>query len=367
MKARYNPVMPCPRRLAVLLSNWVGDVVMATPALRTLRRYWPEAHITHVGPAVALDTLNGSDLCDGTVQDRSRQSPRLANLIATAGDLRRCRCELAVLMPNSLRSAMLARLAGIRDLAGYDRDGRGRLLTYRICPLRDKRGRFVPVSMIEYYLNLARMFGAECDDTRMRLGVTADDNAVADASLTEAGVDANRPMVMLNPGASFGWSKVWPAERYAAVADALIESRGAQIIIHAAPAEREVAEHVAEAMRHEPLLNFAERTSSIGLLKALCGRCDVVVTNDTGARHVAAAMGTGVVTIFGSTDPEWARIDYQRERILRVDVPCAPCQQPECDQPAGPLYHQCMTAVNVEEVLAAVEQLLAGEAGRAAP
>ncbi|MFP3938204.1 MAG: glycosyltransferase family 9 protein, partial [Phycisphaerae bacterium] len=197
MNAHYNPVMLHPRRLAVLLPNWVGDVVMATPALGALRRHWPEARITHVGPASALETLAGSGLCDETLTDRSRQSPRPANLFATAANLRRHRCELAVLMPNSFRSAALARLAGIRELAGYDRDARGRLLTHRICPLRDARGGFVPVSMIEYYLNLARMFGAECKDTRMRLAVTDADRSAANAMLRDAGFHGAAPLVML--------------------------------------------------------------------------------------------------------------------------------------------------------------------------
>ncbi|MGC9454128.1 MAG: lipopolysaccharide heptosyltransferase II [Phycisphaerae bacterium] len=364
MNARYNPVMLRPRRVAVLLPNWVGDVVMATPALGALRRRWPAARITHVGPAIALETLAGSGLCDEAVEDSSRQRPRPANLLATAARLRRHRCELAVLMPNSFRSAALARLAGICELAGYDRDGRGWLLTHRICPLRDPKGGFVPVSMVEYYLNLARMFGADCEDAQMRLSVTEADRDAAEALLRDAGYDGERPLVMLNPGAAFGTSKMWLAERYAAVGDALIDRCGAGIIIHAAPAEREIARQVAETMRNKPLLSFAERSSSLSLLKALCGRCDVVVTNDTGARHVAAAMGAGVVTIFGSTDPAWARIDYHRERILRASVPCSPCQRPVCPQPAGPLYHQCMTAITVEQVLSAVEELLSTPTGR---
>jgi heptosyltransferase-2 len=363
MKARYNPPMPGPRRIAVVLPNWVGDVVMATPALAALRRHWPEARITHVGRPVALETLDGTSLADDVVEDRSRRPPRLAELHAATADLRSRRCELAILLPNSLRAALLCRLAGIARLAGYDRDARGWLLTDRLCPLRDPAGGYVPVAMIDYYLNLPRMLGAEWEDRTMRLAVPPGDAADADALLLEAGVDPSRPLVLLNPGAAFGSSKMWPADRYAAVADALIDRHKAQVVINASPSERAVAAEVTELMQQAPTLNFAERPGSLRLLKALCARCDVVVTNDTGARHVAAALGAGVVTIFGSTDPAWARIDYPRERILRAEVPCAPCQQPVCHQPAGPLYHQCMSAISVEEVLAAAEELL-GE-GRA--
>ncbi len=353
-----------PRRLAVLVPNWVGDVAMATPALRALRRCWPDASITHIGPAVALQTLTGAGLSDERIEDRSRQKPRLANLHATAAELRRRRCELAVLLPNSMRSALLCRLAGISRLVGYDRDGRGFLLADGLSPLRGRNGRFVPVRMIDYYLELVRALGADSEDTTMRLAVMDEDEAAAVTVLDRAGFNPRRPLVMLNPGAAFGTSKMWPTERYAGAADALVESRDAQIVIHAAPSEQPVAAEVAEAMNHRPMLNFARRQGSIGLLKALCARCDVVITNDTGARHVAAAMGAGVVTVFGSTDPAWARIDYDRERILRADVPCSPCQKPICPLPAGPHYHQCMSEVTVEQVVSAAEELLTAATGR---
>ena len=192
----------------------------------------------------------------------------------------------------------------------------------------------------------------------MALAVLPRDADAAAALLSEAGLAGRRPLVMLNPGASFGVSKVWSPQRYAALADALIERRGAGIILNAAPSERAVAEAVASAMRHAPGLNLARVENSIGLVKALAARCDLVVTNDTGARHIAAAVGSAVVTLFGSTDPRWSAIDCPRERIIRVDVPCSPCQKRFCYQPPGPAYHQCMEAITVERVLAACQELL---------
>ena len=112
-------------------------------------------------------------------------------------------------------------------------------------------------------------------------------------------------------------------------------------------------------MRGRPAVNFADRDNTLGLLKGLMRRCTLLVTNDTGARHIAAAMGIGVVTLFGSTDPRWAEINYEYERIVRVDVPCAPCQSKTCSQPAGPSHHQCMTKITVAMVLAACEAVLA--------
>jgi len=357
--------MSVPEKVVIFLPNWVGDVVMATPALRAIRAQMASAEITLFGGATAVGVLDGLGWADRTLLDESRRRPGAWHFLRTARRLRRERFDLAVLMPNSLRTAALARLGGCRRRVGYDRDGRGWLLSEKLQPPRDEAGQFRPVPMIDYYLALAERLGATGASRQMQLGVTAADEAEADAIFAEAGIDRGRPVVMLNPGAAFGPSKMWPAERYAAVADALIERRGGQVIVNAAPNEKAIAARVVEAMRNTPAVSFGERDNTIGLLKALMRRCDLLITNDTGARHFAAALGAGVVTLFGSTDPVWAQIDYPRERIVRVDVPCSPCQQKVCPMPAGPEHHQCMTAITPEMVLAAAEELLAE--GRVAP
>jgi heptosyltransferase-2 len=151
---------------------------------------------------------------------------------------------------------------------------------------------------------------------------------------------------------------MWDPSRFAALADALADSHAAQIIINAAPNERAVAAQVAAGMCHPPLLNFADLDNSLALLKAMLARCDLLVTNDTGARHVAAAVGAAVVTVFGSTDPRWAAIDYPLEEIVRVDVPCSPCQRKLCGAAPGPAYHRCMQAITPEMVIAPARRWL---------
>jgi len=348
------------RKVAVFLPNWVGDVVMATPSLRALRARFADARITYVGRPAALATLAGSKHADDVICDTSDSPWQAVNLLRLAQRLRRERVDLAVLLPNSFRVALAARLGGARRILGYDRDGRGWMLTDKLPPPRGANGRCVPISARDYYADLVALLGADSRRQRMSLPVLPEDQAAADAMLSEAGADGRGPAVMLNPGASFGTSKMWDASRYAALADLLIERRGARIILNAAPNERHVAAWVAAAMRNAPAISFAERTNTLGLLKALLKRCDLLVTNDTGARHLAAALGIAVVTIFGSTDPEWSRIDYARERIVRVDVECGPCQQKLCSQPAGPAYHRCMESISPEMVLGAAAELLDG-------
>ncbi len=340
-----------PNSVAIFLPNWVGDVVMATPAISALTRLYAGKRIVHVGRSTALATL-------GLVAEPEDMVELPRSVRAGAKRLRAIGIDLAVLLPNSFRSAMIARLARSGRIAGYARDGRGWLLTDSLQPPRLPNGGYKPISAVDYYIALAEMLGAQCISRELSLPLEIEQEAAADELIEAAGVDRARPVVMLNPGASFGTSKMWSAERYAALADMLVETTGSQIIINAAPPERRIAGWVARAMRTVPAVNFADRDNTLGLLKALLRRCDLLVTNDTGARHLAAAAGIGIVTIFGSTDPEWARIDYPRERIVCADVECSPCQRKLCPQPAGPNYHKCLELVSPEMVYVAAKQLL---------
>jgi len=345
------------RKILIVLPNWIGDAVMATPALGALRERFEKDRFACLARPPVMQLLRPSDWIDSWIADTR---PAVTDPGAVSALVRRIsagRFDLAVLFPNSFRSALLTRLAGVGRLVGYDRDGRGWMLSAKLSPPRDRDGNLRPIPAIDYYLGLVGLLDATVRSRHMSLPVDEADERQAEALLCEAGWERDKPLVMLNPGASHGVSKMWDPDRYAAVADALIEQDEAQIIVNAAPGERAVAGEVREAMRHPPLLDFAHRNNTIPLLKSLLRRCGVLITNDTGARHVAAAFDVPVVTLFGSTDPHWTHIYYDRERIVRVDVPCAPCAQKVCPQPVGPLYHQCMTLITPEMVLSAARDL----------
>ncbi len=346
-----------PDRIGVILPSWVGDAAMATPALRALRETYRDTNILFLGRAAPLEALDGSGLADETMVDTSHYKPRWRNLWRQKRLLRQARCDWLLLLPNSFRSALLARLAGAKRRIGYARDGRGWLLTDRVPAPKDGSGAEAVIPAIDYYADLVGAIGVEVTDRTMVLGVSDAGESRAETLLTAQGRDADRPLVMLNPGGSFGPSKLWPAVRYAALADTLVDKVGAQIIVNAAPGEEAVAGALVNAMTHEPLLDLSKCDNSLSLLKSLLSRCDLLVSNDTGARHIGAAMGTGVVTIFGSTDPARTPIGYDRERLIVTDADCAPCQQKQCPR-TGPTHHQCMERIGVDRVLAAAVELL---------
>jgi heptosyltransferase II len=348
----------CPRSIVVFLPNWVGDVVMATPTLRGLRESFPDARIIYFGRSIALDTLSGTDWSDGVILAAPKARSRTLGQLQLVGALRSGRFDLAVLMTNSFRTAFMAKLAGIGRIAGYDRDARRFLLTDRILPPRDDSGQLVPTSAVDYYAELGAVLGVEVTSREMYLPVTETDEQEAEELFKSAGIDRGKPVVMLNPGASGGTSKIWGARRFAQAADILAETRGAQIIINSAPAEKQIAAEVASRMVNSPVINFADRDNTLGLLKSMLRRTNVLITNDTGARHIAVAVGAAVVTVFGSTDPLWARINCSRERIVSVEVDCGPCGKKLCTQIPGPMYHHCMEKVTPEMVAEAAEQLL---------
>ncbi len=331
--------------LLVVLPTWVGDVVMATPTLRSLRRALPRAHIAGLVRRGAAAVLDPCDLLDDLLVVRREASIRQTAKVVAAEDF-----DTALLLPNSFRSAATVRLAGVRRRIGYARDGRGWLLTDRLTPRREG-GRYTPVSAIDYYLALAGRIGGTTDDRVLGLQTHPVDDAEAEKLLRRA-APGEGPLVLLNPGGSYGAAKLWPARRFAAVADALITERRARVVVNGSPAERRVLDAVHGAA-HNALVDLPAQGGDLRLLKSIVKRCDLMITNDTGPRHFAAALGVPVVTVFGPTDPRWAAIDCERERIIREDVFCGPCQLKVC-----PIDHRCMTRVTVPHVLEAALAML---------
>lgn len=349
------------RRLLVVMPSWLGDTVMATPTLRALRGLYPGAEIAalirdHLQPL--LEPCPWIDRIVPVMTRRPATTKGVQNAdagqrgIQLARRLAKEHFDTAVLLPNSFRSALLVRTAGIERRVGYDRDGRGFLLTDRLLPRRTPE-RFVPVPTHDYYLGIARYLGAVDPDPAMQLFTSAEDDEQAERLLARAGVDLLRSsLVLINPGANYGDAKIWFADRFAAVADRCVRELGVQVAVTGAPKERAIIDQVLAAAK-EPIIDLPALGVDLGVLKSIIRRSRLMVTNDTGPRHIAAAFGVPVVTVFGPTDPAWTDTAYERERIVRVDVFCGPCQKKKC-----PLDHRCMKLVDPDMVFARVAELV---------
>lgn len=339
-------------KLAVFMPNWIGDAVMATPALAALRREhaFHQAEIVAVGRTFLGDLLGGLDLVDRVIaSDDRRMLGRDAH--ALVRQLRRERFDLAVLFPNSFRTAVLAWRARIPRRVGFARDGRSWLLTDRLRP----HSRRAPNPVLDEYLRLAAHLGCDTASRKMHLATTAADERKLDAFWqTQPGWLRDRPYACLNPGGAFGAAKHWPMKSFADLARRLADERDLVVLVLCGPAERDQAQTIAARAGHSAVISLADVPPSIGLTKAAIRSSQLLVTTDSGPRHFAAPFGVPVVTLFGPTHIEWSETHFRKAIHLQVPVDCGPCQQRTC--PLG--HHRCMRELSADQAFEAAAELL---------
>jgi heptosyltransferase-2 len=344
--------------LAVFLPNWIGDAVMATPALRALREHFVGAHVVGVMKPYVGGVLDGAPWLDSSLFLDIR-GPWSQRWPVVAACLRRRRVDLAVLFPNSFRTALVAWLGRCRRRVGYVRYGRGPLLTDRLPPVRDARGRLRPSPVIDAYNRLVEAVGCSRPSQRMELFTTARDEAGADVIWQRAGFAACPEVVCLNPGAAFGSAKHWPAESFARLAQALADQRGSGVLVLCGPGERDLARQIVGLARRPTVSALADFPLSLGLSKACVRRANLLVTTDSGPRHFAAAFDRPVVTLFGPTHIAWTETYHRKAIHLQREVACGPCQRRVC-----PLDHRCMRELTPAEVFRSAVELLDRESHR---
>jgi len=341
-------------RILIRAPNWVGDFVMATPVFRCMRESFPDAKITLALRPYLKPILDDAPWSDDVLPcDDAGGLGSLPAILSTAWRLRKRELDLALILPNSLKTALEARLGGAKRRVGYARDGRSRLLTDAL-PRPSQDGKFLPTYMGDYYLRLCEHIGCEVKDRSLQLFVSPQCEDEATTVLKSRGADPGTPFAILNPGASFGPSKLWPPDRFAAVGDALAEEFGFQILISGSPREDETVEEVRSSMK-TPAFNLAHGEPVMGLdhLKSLVKRCALLVTLDSGPRHFAVAFERPVVTIMGPNSPLYTDTPLERGIVVREQVDCGPCQQKHCTTD-----HRCMLRITPENVLAACRKVL---------
>jgi len=338
--------------IGVMLPNWIGDVVMATPVLRALRQHFGDrAKITGVMRPYVAEVLHGTTWLDDAVFYDRHASQWNQRLVSVAQRLRQLRVDTMIHLTNSLAGALLGRLAGVRKNVGYARYGRRFLLTDWLEPPRQGK-KLQPISAVDYYLELIRSIGIPGENRRVELATTTQEEQTADAVWRALGIAPDRRVIVFNTGGAYGAAKHWPGEYFAQLAPRLAEATRATVLLICGPSERTAAAEIVRQAAHPCVKSFAEMPLSIGLSKAAVRRSDLMVTTDSGPRHFASAFGVPSVALFGSTDPRWSENGHDDEQMLRQPMDCSPCAKRTC-----PLkHHRCMRSLTVDDVYAAVMQ-----------
>ena len=332
--------------ILVRATNWVGDAVMSLPALRALRGRFPRARISILAKPWVADLYRRESVCDELIP----YTARTAGEKWTAGRaLRNHQFDTAILLQNAFEAAAIAYLAGIPGRIGYARDGRSFLLT-RAIPV--PRHGEIPRHERFYYLELLRRAGMidalpENDTIRLESAPTA--RAAGLARFRE--MRLGETVIGVSPGAAYGTAKRWLPERFAEAANRLASELGASVAVFGSKDERELCASVTAAIT-APAQNFAGDTTLSEFID-LAAACRVYLTNDSGAMHIASALGVPTIAVFGATDDETTGPTGSLATVVREPVECSPCLKREC-----PIDHRCMTRVEAGRVTEAALVLL---------
>jgi heptosyltransferase-2 len=328
-----------PARLVIRLPNWLGDAVMALPAMAAVRRAHPDVHIAVAGlPSITPIFAEMSAVHPQQVV--SLEKP------GEAAALRDGRFDTALLLTNSFRTAWTARQAGIGERWGYASSGRRLLLTRAAARPRGER------HQSEYYLELVRRLGIEAAATAPRLDVIERTRARAVALLQQQGIVPGAPLVGFAPGAAYGHAKRWPPDRVAVVIQRLWRERQVRSVLVGAAGDREAGREIESTLPPEmAVVNLIGRTD-LRVLMGIMQACRAFVSNDSGAMHLAAAVGIPVTALFGPTK-ERVTAPVGDHDVLLHQVFCRPCMLREC-----PIDHRCMKRISVDEVFASVTRRL---------
>jgi heptosyltransferase-2 len=338
-----------PEKILIRSTNWIGDAVMTTPAIRSIRYHFPRACITLLAQPWVADVFQSCPHIDQIVLYKKKEDHQgIKGLLRLAASLRVERYDLAILLQNAFEAAFISLLARIPVRAGYASDARGLLLTHGL----PQPGKPYPKHQVHYYQELLQGLGIHTTENRLELFLDAAELRRVDPVLAAAFPGKQRPLIGLNPGAAYGPAKRWPKEKYAALARYIAAQTEGYLVVFGTAADQEAAALIAAAAPKR-VLDLTGKTS-LAFALACISRCQVFVTNDSGLMHVAAALNIPLVALFGSTDAVATGPFSRQAQVLRKPLPCSPCLKSHC--PQG--HFQCMEQITVEEVAQAVQSSL---------
>ena len=347
--------------IAIILPRWVGDLVMSTPMIRAVRQHFgSDTKLTAVAKPLFQDVLAGTHWFDDFIAYDRHSKKYESRFRQAASALRYDRPDIALLVPNSLSSAALAWWGGCQRRVGYARHGRRFLLTDPLVPLR--RGWKVEVmSTAQHSMDLAEQIGVPRQPLELELATLPDDEAMLDSLMSVFfkgwTQGTNHPLFVFNDNAAYGPAKSWGGERFISLAKQLLQSYpDGRIVVHCGPGERDDARSIEVSLNDSRVRSLADVDKlPFGLSKALLRRASVVITTDSGPRHIAAAFRTPTVVLHGPMDPRLGMSDQKNLIELRKELPCSPCGKRTC-----PLeHHDCMVGLAVHDVARATGELLA--------
>jgi len=329
-------------------TNWIGDAVMTLPAMAAIRRSFPHARISIlVKPWVADIFYFCSDVDDIILYLPHKGQYNLANVSRISKEIKGKGFDAAILLQNAIEAAIIAFLGRIPIRAGYNSDARGFLLTHSV-----KRTRAIRrVHQVHYYLEMVRALGCTGDHKEFHFHVADQEKFLGRSLLEASGMKREGGFIGIAPGAAYGPAKRWFPERFAAVADRLIEEFSVDIGLFGSGADRETTEAISRHARH-PLIDLAGATTLKDAI-SIMATCRLFISNDSGLMHIAGALGVPTLAIFGSTNPVATSPIGESNIIIHKDIPCSPCLKEEC-----PEDFQCMDMITVDDVYGAAQCML---------
>jgi len=333
-------------KILVRGTNWVGDAVMTIPALRELRRIFPDAELTLYTRTWAEGIFRDAALFDEILTFDKTKS-KIKDALAQAKELKKHEFDLAVLFPNSFETALVAKMAKIPRRFGYSKEGRSFLLTDSVEIPAWKETRHE----VFYYLNLVAAIEKEYfaretvldNEPRIDLTVSGERRGEARKILEENDVDLSRKTIALGVGSTNSRAKRWQAESYAKLNDLLQNELNANVLLVGAKDEIEISEEVFAKSEKKPIILTGK--TNLAEAVAVLSEIDLLVSNDMGLAHIAPAVGTKTIVIFGPTNEKTTQ--PIGSEIIRKKVDCAPCMLRDC-----PIDHRCLTRISAEEVFA---------------